>query len=58
VHGIARENVVRDVILAPQPTKQFVTIEQVASMAVYLAGDNAAGMTGTAVSMDGGWTAR
>ncbi len=58
VHGIARENVVRDVILAPQPTKQFVSIEQVASMAVYLASDNAAGMTGTAVSMDGGWTAR
>ena len=58
VHGIPRENVVRDVILAPQPTKQFVTIEQVASMAVYLSSDNAAGMTGTAVSMDGGWTAR
>lgn len=57
-HGIPRENVVRDVILAPQPTKQFVTIEQVASMAVYLSSDNAAGMTGTAVSMDGGWTAR
>ncbi len=58
VHGIPRENVVRDVILAPQPTKQFVTIEQVASMAVYLSSDNAAGMTGTSVSMDGGWTAR
>jgi 3-hydroxybutyrate dehydrogenase len=58
VHGIPRENVVRDVILAPQPTKQFVTIEQVASMAVFLSSDNAAGMTGTSVSMDGGWTAR
>lgn len=57
-HGIPRENVVRDVILAPQPTRQFVTIEQVASMAVYLSSDNAAGMTGTSVSMDGGWTAR
>ena len=58
VHGIARENVVRDILLAPQPSKKFVTIEQVASMAVYLCGDDASGMTGTAVSMDGGWTAR
>ncbi len=58
VHGIPRENVIRDVILAPQPTKQFVKIEDVAAMALYLASDAAAQVNGTALSIDGGWTAR
>jgi 3-hydroxybutyrate dehydrogenase len=58
VHGIARENVIRDVILAPQPTKQFVKIEDVAAMALYLASESASQVNGTTLSIDGGWTAR
>jgi 3-hydroxybutyrate dehydrogenase len=58
VHGIPRENVIRDVILAPQPTKQFVRIEDVAAMALYLASEAAAQVNGAALSIDGGWTAR
>jgi 3-hydroxybutyrate dehydrogenase len=58
VHGIPKENVIRDVILAPQPTKQFVKIEDVASLALYLASDAAAQINGTSLSIDGGWTAR
>jgi 3-hydroxybutyrate dehydrogenase len=58
VTGVARENVIRDVILAPQPTKQFVKIEDVAAMALYLASDAAAQVNGAALSIDGGWTAR
>ena len=56
--GLTREQVMNDVLLAAQPTKQFVTVEQVASMALYLTSDAASGMTGTNVSMDGGWTAQ
>jgi 3-hydroxybutyrate dehydrogenase len=57
-HGIPRENVIRDVILAPQPTKQFVKVEDVAAMALYLASQAAAQVNGAALSIDGGWTAR
>jgi 3-hydroxybutyrate dehydrogenase len=57
-HGISREAAARDVILAPQPTKKFVEIEQVAALALFLAGDAAASITGAAYSIDGGWTAR
>ena len=42
----------------PQPTKEFVTIEQIAAMALYLAGDAAAQINGATFSIDGGWTAR
>ena len=58
VHGIPRENVIREVILAPQPTKQFVRIEDVAALALYLASDAAAQVNGASLSIDGGWTAR
>lgn len=56
--GISEEQVIRDVLLAAQPTKQFVTVEQVAALACYLASDDAASITGTLVSVDGGWTAQ
>jgi len=56
--GITEEQVVRDVLLAAQPTKQFVTVEQVAALACFLAGDDAASITGTLQSIDGGWSAQ
>ncbi len=55
--GMTREQVINDVLLAAQPTKQFVTPEQVAALAVFLARDEAASITGANLSMDGGWTA-
>ena len=55
--GITEEQVKRDVLLAAQPTKQFVTVEQVAGTAVFLCTDAAASITGTNISVEGGWTA-
>lgn len=55
--GLSREEVIRDVMLVRQPTKQFVLPEQVAAMAVFLCRDEAAQITGTNMHMDGGWTA-
>jgi 3-hydroxybutyrate dehydrogenase len=54
---MTREQVISDVMLAAQPTKQFVTVDQVASLAVYLCSDAAAQITGANLSIDGGWTA-
>jgi len=54
---LTREQVINDVMLVAQPTKQFVTSDQVAAMAVYLCSDNAAQITGANFSIDGGWTA-
>jgi 3-hydroxybutyrate dehydrogenase len=56
--GLTEEQVKRDVLLAAQPTKEFVTVDQVASLALYLAGDQAASITGTMLQMDGGWVAQ
>lgn len=56
--GISEEEVVRDVMLFAQPTREFVTIEQVAGMVTYLCSDGAANVTGAILSMDGGWTAK
>ena len=55
--GISQQQVINDVLLSAQPTKQFVTIEQVAALAVFLASEDAASITGTILPMDGGWTA-
>jgi len=55
--GMTAEQVKQDVLLAAQPTKEFVTIDQVASLAVYLCSDAAKSITGANLSIDGGWTA-
>lgn len=55
---LTREQVMNDVLLAAQPTKQFVTVEQVAALALFLCRDEAAAITGANLSMDGGWTAQ
>jgi len=55
--GLTEEQVKRDVLLAAQPTKEFVTVDEVASLAVYLCSDAAKAITGANLSIDGGWTA-
>lgn len=57
-HGIAEDEVVRTVMLAMQPTRQFVTVEQLGALTVFLCGAGGAGITGAALPVDGGWTAR
>ena len=57
VHGIPREQVIRDVLLAQQPNKRFATVEEMGAIAVFLASDAAASITGVALPADGGWTA-
>jgi len=55
--GLTREQVMNDVLLAAQPTKRFVTPEEVAALALFLCRAEAASITGANLSMDGGWTA-
>lgn len=55
--GISEAEVIQNVLLAAQPTKQFVTIEQVAALAGFLASGAAASITGAVIPLDGGWTA-
>ncbi len=55
--GLSRDEVINDVLLSAQPTKEFVTPEQVAAFAVYLCRDESKSITGANLSMDGGWTA-
>jgi 3-hydroxybutyrate dehydrogenase len=56
-HGIPREQVIRDVLLAQQPNKRFATVEEMGALAVFLASEAAASITGVALPVDGGWTA-
>lgn len=58
VHGITEDEVVRKIMLDPQPTKEFVTTEQLGAFTVFLCSDGAASITGAALPMDGGWTSR
>src|SRR5690606_33932795 len=57
VHHMDRETVIREVLLERQPSKQFATVEQIGGTAVFLASEAAAQITGTTISVDGGWTA-
>ena len=56
--GLTRDQVINDVLLSAQPTKEFVTPEQVAALALFLCRDEAKSITGANLSMDGGWTAQ
>ena len=56
--NISREAAINDVILERQPSKEFVKVDEIAALAVFLAGDDAASITGAAYSIDGGWTAQ
>jgi len=56
-HKIDRAAVIRDVFLKNQPTKRFATVEEMGALTVFLASDAAASITGTALPVDGGWTA-
>lgn len=55
---MTEEQVVREVLLAAQPTRKFATVEEIAALAVFLTTDGAASITGTALPVDGGWTAQ
>ncbi len=57
VHGMDRETVIREVMLTRQPSRQFATVEQLGGTTVFLCSDAAAQITGTTISVDGGWTA-
>jgi 3-hydroxybutyrate dehydrogenase len=56
--GLTEEQVIKDVLLHAQPTRQFVTTEQIGALAVFLCGQAAASITGTALPIEGGWTAQ
>lgn len=56
--GITRDQVINDVLLAAQPSKRFATVEELGDLAVFLSSPAAASITGTSISVDGGWTAQ
>jgi len=56
-HGIPRDEVIRDVLLAQQPNKRFATVEEIGALTLFLASEAAASITGVALPVDGGWTA-
>jgi 3-hydroxybutyrate dehydrogenase len=56
-HGMDRDTVIREVMLSRQPSRQFATVEQIGGTALFLCSEAAAQVTGTTISVDGGWTA-
>ena len=56
-HKIPREAVIRDVLLKNQPNKRFASVEEIGALTVFLCGDGGTSITGTAIPIDGGWTA-
>jgi len=58
INGLSREEVIPKIILERQPSKQFVKVEEIAATAVFLCSEGAASITGTSVSVDGGWVAQ
>ena len=57
-HNMTKEQVVNEVMLGPQAIKEFVSIESIGALALYLSSDNAKMITGASLSIDGGWTAQ
>ncbi len=57
VHGMSRDEVIKKVMLSRQPSGDFATVEQIGGTAAFLCSDSAAQITGTTISVDGGWTA-
>jgi 3-hydroxybutyrate dehydrogenase len=56
-HGISRDDVVRNVLLAQQPNKRFATVDEIGALTAFLSSEHGASITGTAIPVDGGWTA-
>jgi 3-hydroxybutyrate dehydrogenase len=56
-HGISRQNVIRDVLLAQQPNKRFATVQEIGALVLFLCSEAALSITGAALPVDGGWTA-
>ncbi|MBI3708773.1 MAG: SDR family oxidoreductase [Proteobacteria bacterium] len=56
-HGVPREDVIRNILLAQQPNKRFATVEEIGALTAFLCSDAATSVTGTALPVDGGWTA-
>ena len=56
-YGMDRETAIREVMLERQPSKAFATVEQIGGTVAFLCSDDAAQITGTSISIDGGWTA-
>ena len=58
VHGMSEDRVIRKVMLASQPNKRFVALQQLAALVLFLCSDAAGSITGIALPIEGGWTAR
>jgi 3-hydroxybutyrate dehydrogenase len=56
-HNVSEEKALTDLLLVHQPSKRWIEVEEVAQMALYLCGPNSGGVTGAALSIDGGWVA-